>query len=57
MRVNRIKEHLMNIDIENLDAMSQVEKEALCFRLLVERDKINERLKKVQDAMVVDEEI
>lgn len=38
-------------DIDNLDAMTQIEKEALCFRLLVQRDKINERLRIVQESM------
>ena len=35
-------------EIEN---MTRVEKEALCYRLLVERDKINETLRKVQASM------
>ena len=31
--------------------MSQVEKEALCYRLLVARDKINEKLRDVQESI------
>ena len=31
--------------------MSQVEKEALCYRLLIERDKINEQLRIVQQSI------
>jgi len=31
--------------------MSQIEKEALCYRILVARDKINEELKRVQDSI------
>ena len=34
--------------IDRLEELTQVEKEALCYRLLVERDKINDALRKVQ---------
>ncbi len=37
--------------IEKLDDMSKEQKEALCYRLLVERDKINEALRIVQNSM------
>lgn len=36
---------------EDLSAMSRIEKEALCYRLLVERDKINEKLRIVQESL------
>lgn len=58
--VNRIKEYLMKGDIkdaaggadaEDFDALSLIEKQALCYRLLVERDKINERLRAVQESL------
>ena len=38
--------------MDKLESMTQVEKEALCYRLLVERDKINEALRQVQKTMV-----
>ena len=48
--MNRLKEYFMD-ETDDLTTKSQTEKEALCFRLLVERDKINEKLKKVQETM------
>lgn len=41
--------------MEDLKEMTKTEKEALCYRLLVERDKINATLKKVQDSMKEEE--
>jgi hypothetical protein len=41
----------------NLGSMNQVEKEALCYRLLLERDKINDSLRKVQDSMKEDKDV
>lgn len=38
-------------DLSNLDSMSIIEREAMCYRLLVERDKINEQLRLVQNSM------
>jgi len=35
----------------DLSGMGKVEKEALCYRLLVARDKINEELRRVQDSL------
>jgi hypothetical protein len=46
--MNRLKEILMNDD---LDIMSKIEKEALCYRLLVARDKINDDLRRVQESL------
>lgn len=40
----------MDKELELL-AMSKTEKEALCYRLLVERDKLNERLREVQSSI------
>lgn len=36
---------------DDLETMTQTEKEAMCYRLLVERDKINEKLRVVQGSM------
>lgn len=36
---------------KNLDDMTIVEKEAYCYRLLVERDRINEELRKIQQSI------
>ena len=41
----------MEDDTEDFTLMSVIEKEALCYRLLVKRDKINEQLRKVQESM------
>ena len=38
-------------DLDKLEILTQIEKEALCYRLLRERDKINESLRKVQTSM------
>ena len=38
-------------DFPDLTTLSFTEKEALCYRLLVERDKVNENLRKVQESM------
>lgn len=35
----------------DLGAMTKIEKEALCYRLLVSRDKINDELRKVQESL------
>jgi len=37
--------------MDKLEDMTKVEKEALCYRLLVERDKINEALRQVQKSI------
>ena len=41
---------------KKLEGMPQVEKEALCYRLLVERDKINEALRQVQKSIAENKE-
>ena len=42
--------------MEKLESMTKVEKEALCYRLLVERDKINEALRQVQKSIAENKE-
>ena len=37
--------------LEKLETLSKIEKEALCYRLLKERDKINESLRAVQNSI------
>ena len=36
---------------ESLESMTETEKQALCYRLLLERDKINEQLREVQESL------
>ena len=36
---------------KDFEGMSQTEKEAACYRLLVQRDKINEELRQLQKTM------
>ena len=38
-------------DLDKLEILTKVEKEAMCYRLLVMRDNINEALRKVQNSM------
>ena len=38
-------------ETDGLGDMSKIEKESLCYRLLVERDKINEKLRVVQESL------
>jgi len=46
--INRIRRYM---ETENLENMSKTEKEAHCYRLLIERDKINERLREAQNSL------
>lgn len=39
----------------DLESMSKVEKEALCYRLLLDRDRINEQLRQVQESLKKEE--
>ncbi len=41
----------MDEAMNRLDTLTQVEKEALSYRLLIERDKINDALRQVQRSM------
>lgn len=41
-------------EIDKLTDMTKTEKEALCYRLLLERDKINENLRTVQESLKED---
>jgi len=53
--VNRMSRFMkggrMDSESEKLEMLSKVEKEALCYRLLIERDKINESLRKAQQSI------
>ena len=40
--------------LEKLEEMSKIEKEALCYRLLVSRDEINDALRTVQNSLKED---
>jgi hypothetical protein len=39
------------LEMCDVDELSKNDKEALCYRLLVERDKLNERLRTVQESL------
>jgi hypothetical protein len=52
--LNRIGRYME--EKKKLEDMPQVEKEALCYRLLVERDKINEALRQVQKSIAENKE-
>jgi hypothetical protein len=41
----------MDSESDKLEMLTKVEKEALCYRLLIERDKINESLRKAQQSI------
>lgn len=51
-RITRyIKGGIMDEGLERLETLTKVEKEALCYRLLKQRDDINDNLRRVQQSL------